>query len=873
MELKRSREKPWLLVTVNKLWSGRTSRRLIILLCIFLAFALGYTVHRAGFSVGNSFKSLKSEGKIMPLRIQALIARPEIEHIDIDINHVNFMRLAYQREIALSRGILTSSDADLVPATIRHNGETVRVKLRLKGDSTDHLKGDKWSFRIDVNGENTMFGMEQFSIHHPGTRNYLYEWLFHQALEYEGLVALRYDFIDVTLNGKDLGVYALEEHFDKRLIENNQSREGPIVRFDEDLLWADEFQYPERDGYYIANTYLPMDIDSYQTNKLLSEPSSYAQHMRAIYLLEAFRRGDLQTSEVFNIQKLASFYAVADLMGAQHSINTGNMRFYYNPLTSRLEPIGFDGDSGKRIRALSTGLAYLVDPVYIETIFNDLVFFEEYVKVLERVSEPAYLDELLAEYEDELKRNSTLLIGEFADSVFSSEVLYQNQRFIKKVLNPVQGLQPHFREATDGYLELEMGNIQSIPVEVLGVSYQDTVQFRPDEESILPDRPVSYFDALSGKQFQSPGVVDYQTVRFKFPEGFVWSDEMTRELTVRYKLLGTTQTREEAVIPWSYLGDDFVENDFFRQEYDLSDYEFLEVDDATQRILIRPGTWHLDRSLIIPHGYQVIAGEGTILDLSDSATILSYSPLQFVGSEDEPIVIQSTSSTGQGLVVMGADQDSVLQHVIFSNLSSPSQSGWELTGAVTFYESPVAISHSQFVDSPSEDALNIVRSAFSIDWTIFSESSSDALDADFSKGWIKNSFFENIGNDAIDTSGSVIEIEDVVINRASDKGLSAGERSQITIDGLNIEDGQVAIASKDLSLVTAKNVSVLNGAIGLATYQKKSEFGPGTMEVVGLEMQNVDTPYLVEEHSRLVVDGTEIHTDQENTNEILATIK
>jgi hypothetical protein len=211
--------------------------------------------------------------------------------------------------------------------------------------------------------------------------------------------------------------------------------------------------------------------------------------------------------------------------------------------------------------------------------------------------------------------------------------------------------------------------------------------------------------------------------------------------------------------------------------------------------------------------------------------------------------------------------------VIFSNLSSPSQSGWELTGAVTFYESPVAISHSQFVDSPSEDALNIVRSAFSIDWTIFSESSSDALDADFSKGWIKNSFFENIGNDAIDTSGSVIEIEDVVINRASDKGLSAGERSQITIDGLNIEDGQVAIASKDLSLVTAKNVSVLNGAIGLATYQKKSEFGPGTMEVVGLEMQNVDTPYLVEEHSRLVVDGTEIHTDQENTNEILATIK
>ena len=32
-------------------------------------------------------------------------------------------------------------------------------------------------------------------------------------------------------NGRDLGIYALEEHFEKRLIEHNRMREGPIVRF------------------------------------------------------------------------------------------------------------------------------------------------------------------------------------------------------------------------------------------------------------------------------------------------------------------------------------------------------------------------------------------------------------------------------------------------------------------------------------------------------------------------------------------------------------------------------------------------------------------------------------------------------------------
>ena len=103
--------------------------------------------------------------------------------------------------------------------------------MRLKGDWTDHLFGDKWSFRIKVKGDNTLFGMKQFSIHHPRARNFIYEWLYHQALKREGVLSLRYDFIEVTLNGKNLGVYALEEHFEKRLIEHNQYREGPIIKF------------------------------------------------------------------------------------------------------------------------------------------------------------------------------------------------------------------------------------------------------------------------------------------------------------------------------------------------------------------------------------------------------------------------------------------------------------------------------------------------------------------------------------------------------------------------------------------------------------------------------------------------------------------
>jgi hypothetical protein len=273
--------------------------------------------------------------------------------------------------------------------------------------------------------------------------------------------------------------------------------------------------------------------------------------------------------------------------------------------------------------------------------------------------------------------------------------------------------------------------------------------------------------------------------------------------------------------------------------------------------------------LIIPEGYRVVGREGTQLNLTHSAKILSYSPLEFIGSEDLHFVIQSTDSTGQGIVVMNAGRTSVLEYVTFYNLSNPSQDGWKLTGAVTFHESPVGISHTQFVGHRSEDALNIVRSEFSIDQTLFRETSFDAIDVDFSKGKITSSNFLNIGNDAIDASGSVIELEDIVIDGTGDKGLSAGERSQLIAARVDIRNAQIAVASKDKSQVKVQGMSVSDSVTGLAAYQKKTEFGPASMEVRGLEMTRVTTPYLVEQESSVIANKVAIRAKKDNVYRIL----
>jgi hypothetical protein len=132
------------------------------------------------------------------------------EQIVIDIKHKHYVKLAAWREQALERNQITSDLKNYVPASIRYKDEILDAKLRLKGEWIDHLTTSKWSFRVIIKDGN-IFGIRRFSLQHPRVRRYVYEWLYLNTLAREDIVSLRYKFVNVTVNGRDLGVYAMEE--------------------------------------------------------------------------------------------------------------------------------------------------------------------------------------------------------------------------------------------------------------------------------------------------------------------------------------------------------------------------------------------------------------------------------------------------------------------------------------------------------------------------------------------------------------------------------------------------------------------------------------------------------------------------------------
>lgn len=838
---------------------------LIIILVLVSAFGTGYLYHRSGNSLKLAYGLITSP-LITAKNYVSGVLNSKPERIMIDIKYKNFLRLSNKRLEAIKMGSLRESDEDWVPAKIRYNGDIYNIKMRLKGDLEDHWKHDTWSFKIEVKDGKTLFGMKRFAIQHPRTREYLNEWVLHKLFKYAGLIGLRYDFIEVTINGKEQPIYAIEENFDKLLIENNNLREGPIFRFDTSYLVHNVQQD-------VLLHFYGSEISPYGLNKIQKDKLPADQFSTAANLIELFRQNKLIASQVFDSKKLALFFALIDLTGHKHATLLDNIKFYYNPITSLIEPIIYDNVEMLLLNDLSTftiegankqldlddGTKFKNDD-WFEPLFKDAKFFKDYVKALEKVSDKKFLDDFFDSINSEYNEKLDVLHRSYPWYNFEGkEILRNNQEFIKRILEPVKSLNVYYNKfsSAENLFTLDLINIHALPAEILGLTIADSILLSPLEKDKI----------VQASSKTEP--IKYVTLHFKLPQNIVWSNDQLYKIKLTYKIFGRENIRSEKINQWRLPSSDFAENDLLRQKPNYEKFKFLETREAEKEIIIKNGTWTIDESLIIPEGYKIICESGTKLNLKNSAVVVSYSPFQFVGEKGNPIEIYSTDSKGQGIVVMNAYTESLFKYVVFKNLSNPVHNGWELTGAITFYNSPVVFSDCRFVESRCEDALNIVRSDFNIDNCIFSNTQADAIDSDFSKGRITNSSFYETGNDALDVSGTTIRLENIYIFKPGDKGVSAGEKSFVNCENIKVEGGELAFASKDLSKIKIDGAEINSSKVGFTVYQKKPEYGPASIEGEHIEMSKVEVPYLIEKKSTLIVEGKIILPNEDKVKDML----
>ena len=862
------------------------STKAFLLYVIFpiILFSSGYLFHRARLQdpildyLSNGLKYAKN---------YIISYSVDIDRVYIEISHLNYQKIAHQRDIGLKIGNNYRThpfNEGYVPIVLKTDFLELRAKARLKGGTASHW-GDmmKWSFKIKIDDDNTYKGMKYFSLQHPKTRTYLNEWFFHRFLAYNGLIALRYDFVELILNGESYGVYAIEENMDGRLIEHNSLREGVLINFDTDIMWDRPIMFRDDDLKYFYGS----NINAYGKD-IKTDSVSLKNFSTAKNLLSLFRTNRLRTSKVFNTKELALFFAIVDLFGGHHASALYNMKFYYNPITSKLHPVGYDNQQilnlgdyrflkfrGRIQYDILTGLGKQLlwndnerfdsSPDWYDLVFSDPEFYKEYISALKEVSDQSFIEEFFNVHSTESNKVTSVLHRSFPnyDFDFYREILFKNAKYIRDYLNPGKTVQSYFLSFNkmEHKVRLDIANLYHSPVEILSLSDGNNCSYQPDEMTVLQamgiEKPVEY------------NIIDFVHPNIDNECAFIADD-----FVITYKLYGGDMIFSDKIINWDRIDQYYLNTNLLKQSATDTNYSFIYVDSINQIIEMKKGQWTLDNDFIIPKNYPFYVLPGTEIDLINNAKIISYSTVYFLGNDESNIKLHSSDKTGQGLTVIEAEKTSVIRNTKFINLSNIQDLLYSNTGAITFYESPVDIDNSTFSNNiEGDDYLNLIRTEVSITSSYFENIYADAIDGDFITGTITDTYFNNVGNDCIDISGSVMKVDYVMMDNVGDKGISIGENSTLTGNYITIKNAEIGVTSKDLSKVNINQVKISDSTIGYTVYNKKSEFGPGKLSVNSSSLQNVEIPYLIEEESTFNINGINYQSTSTKVKDLLYGVK
>jgi len=840
-------------------------------------------IRRAAQDLGygvNSNPGLKSALARLPERIaRNILESPEPPKIFIDIKFKHLEKLAAQRKDAFRIGMLIQGVDDFVPATIRAGDRSIPVRLRLKGDMLDHLRGEKWSFRIHTKGNEHLFGLRRFSIQHPGTRAYQNEVLFHETLRRLDVLAPRYFFVDVVVNGNDIGVMAVEEHPSKELLESNGRKDGIIIRFDESLLWASRAAKGERNARSGGpfESYLTAPIDAFESSKVRDSEQLRSEYAIAAGLLRAFVDGTMKASEVFDVELIGRYLAAAELFGAWHAAGWLNERFYLNPFTMKLEPIGFDASIVDRF-----GLGTIVTPdSLIKQMLDDALVRASFERTLRSLKEGVETGELIAHLKKveqralrDLRTEYLLLEGVDFDALEqrARELPYNAEFKVKAEPDPYPAYMLAFTVQDGPQHYLELSNPLPHPVEVQALNWVDPSGRREPFKSL---EPITYPLRFAPTKLNTRPAVLRIDHRPRVESAREWLEVTSRIAGHSEVMTDRARTGFPAERASPLPNGDIEEQ--------LAHHPFLSLVDGGRAVQVAKGQWDVKGSIVIPSGFELRISAGTALRFEVDGRLIAYGATVFQGTKAEPIVLDASPDSHnpdahwQGVVVHRAPARSQWSFVNVRHTSGVTWPVWSLTGGVTFYRSDVAMSDCTLSGNRAEDALNIIHSHFKLDRVAFLDTASDGFDSDFSRGTITAGLFKNIGiaggSDGLDLSGSTVDMDGTRFINVSDKAVSVGEGSSLVTRNITVQDCGVGAVSKDHSKLEISDSTIMRARqAALMSYMKKPEYGPAVLYAHRIRILDTERHAQVQHGSRLEVDDHRLTTEALDVDNLYRTV-
>ncbi len=174
-----------------------------------------------------------------------------------------------------------------------------------------------------------------------------------------------------------------------------------------------------------------------------------------------------------------------------------------------------------------------------------------------------------------------------------------------------------------------------------------------------------------------------------------------------------------------------------------------------------------------------------------------------------------------------------------------------LTGCLSFINIKLSNVDIESDYSSCEDSINFINASGNVNNILIKNAFSDALDVDFSNLRFKNITINSARNDCVDFSAGNYQLNYLDLNKCGDKGLSIGEKSNISLSTIDVINANIGIAVKDSSILTLEKANLKNLETCVSAYNKKQEYDGGILEMKEFNCENFYTKADIDELSKI----------------------
>ncbi len=746
---------------------------------------------------------------------------------------------------------LSDEHKKTVPAKFTYEGKQYNVKVRYRGDNPNHWTRPKRSWQIKFDKDDLFEGIRTIKLIIPDDRAYFAEYLNNYRADKLGLSFPEAEYVELKINGSNHGVYYQIEDWSSESLEKNR-------------LPADANIYSTDDQYIQNSTFEEDGRSVFEDERFWSKPVN-----DKIFDFENYAEIDLLTkviqqenfSEVADdLIDLESFYkwqVVLMLAGSDHPSDEGNIRLYFNNSSGKFEFVPWDLEvfpaPASRISVNTLiGEKLFSDPnrayernkmlwEYVkdkDNIEDDLNFYDD---AYEELKSNFYADWKKHDSNFKFDRKVKQVRQQFENNVDTIKELFDtdNSRLVIRYDTDKNLIALDFY--VDNFAGLTLKSV-SVPSDVFGGSvYYDTDK---NGEFSFQDEFLTYASATDDEKIQF-SVDDY----FLYDTGYenIRTNKHPTKHTVFIKLNNNAQainptdikintdnaiTGEKVKIKdkryidattFNYFSDVSQTIDQFISKH----WMFIKSGDT---VILPSGGYYFSENIVVPKSYKLKIMPGAVLNFAQGISLVSYSPIEAIGTTFSPIVFRA--STGQIWGILGVlgvkESQSTFKNTVFEGGSNAYINGVFFSGMLSAYYSDIEISDSTIEGARGDDGINVKYAVANISNNRFLGNSADAVDIDYADGVVEKNFFNKNGNDGIDISGSSILITDNYINESGDKCISIGEKSKKPIIFNNVLNKcKIGIETKDNSTPRIINNVIVNNEIGLNAYRKKEIFEDG----------------------------------------------